>query len=485
MLARRIATVATVSALALFAAPAIAHQAVDKRLLKSLRNVPEQEISDPIGRIRRGKQLFESGTFNGNGRTCATCHGSTEEFALSPSDVAARPETDPLFVFKRIPGLLPLENETLLRQKALICENLDGFDAPCVFRGVPHTLGLSRSIQSDRGNETRAPFPLANATGWSGDGAPNDGSFRNFALGAIVQHFPKDLRRRPGIDFRLPTQQELRQMEAFQLSLGVRSELNLAAMTFRDPTVTAGKALFLGAAQARDGNTRACNGCHTNAGANDADGNNRMFNTGVALHPNAPGCLSVAIAPGDGGFRPVPVEARTVCADGHTETFRGDGTFNTPSLVHAAATTPSFHNNIANTIEDAVRFYTSDTFNASPAGGNRAFVLNENEVRQVGALLRAINARQNVIDSIAMNQRSLNEGRAIANDPIGTSIAKIEKAIEMLTRGPARLYPNSNLVGLLRQDLTFERQALAGNRNVRRTALNNAIARKTRARGLF
>ncbi len=75
---------------------------------------------------------------------------------------------------------------------------------------------------------------MTEATGWSGDGAPGDGSLRSFAIGAVTQHFPKTLNRIPGKDFRLPTEAELDALEAFQLSLGRQTEINLATMNFAD-----------------------------------------------------------------------------------------------------------------------------------------------------------------------------------------------------------------------------------------------------------
>lgn len=41
-----------------------------------------------------GKQLFEDATFDGNGRTCATCHGA-ETGTISAADAAARFAADP------------------------------------------------------------------------------------------------------------------------------------------------------------------------------------------------------------------------------------------------------------------------------------------------------------------------------------------------------------------------------------------------------
>ena len=83
--------------------------------------------------------------------------------------------------------------------------------------------------------------------------------------------------------------------------------------------------------------------------------------------------------------------------------FRGNGTFNTPSIIEAADTPPFFHNNSVATIEDAVSFYTSATFNASPASDFRRLRSRRDQVNQIAAFLRALNA----VDNIANAQRSL------------------------------------------------------------------------------
>ena len=53
----------------------------------------------------------------------------------------------------------------------------------------------------------------------------------------------------------------------------------------------------------------------------------------------------------------------------------GTGFFNTPSIIEAASTIPLFHNNSAQTIEEAVLFYTTTAFNASISGAGRGFLL--------------------------------------------------------------------------------------------------------------
>ena len=171
--------------------------------------------------IAKGREIFFNETFAGNGRTCGTCHRAEENFALSPAFIATLPADDPLFVAETNPELAEgFENPVLMREFALILENQDGFDDLANnfnMRGVPHTLAQRTSIDSAQGPRT----------GWSGDGAPGDGSLRSFATGAVIQHFPKTLARVPGIDFRLPNDEELDALEAFQLSLGRQDDLEL------------------------------------------------------------------------------------------------------------------------------------------------------------------------------------------------------------------------------------------------------------------
>ena len=142
--------------------------------------------------IAKGRDLFFNETFNGNGRTCGTCHRAEANFSIHPAFIATLPPSDALFVAEFTPALKEnFENPRLMREFALILENLDGFDDLAnrfVMRGVPHTLALRTSVASAAGPRT----------GWSGDGAPGDRSLRAFAVGAVIQHFTKRLDRVAG-----------------------------------------------------------------------------------------------------------------------------------------------------------------------------------------------------------------------------------------------------------------------------------------------
>src|ERR1043166_1967144 len=150
-----------------------------------------------------GGDLFLRETFNGNGRSCATCHAVTRTFTIDPAFIAPRPANDPLVVAETNPDLAKLEIPKEMRQFGLILENVDGFSPDptthFVLRSVPHTLSLATSAT----NPTGAPATPANRTGWSGDGAPGAGALRDFQTGAITQHYTKSLHRVAGADFRL------------------------------------------------------------------------------------------------------------------------------------------------------------------------------------------------------------------------------------------------------------------------------------------
>jgi cytochrome c peroxidase len=332
--------------------------------------------------ISQGARLFFEETFNGNGRTCGTCHPASRNFTIDAAFIATLPLNDPLFVAEFNPLLAQLERPALMRSHGLILENVDGLEDPTnkfVMRGVPHTLGLQVSLTADT---SQVPTP-AEMTGWSGDGAPGTGSLHEFAIGAVRQHFTKRLARVEGRDFRLPREHQLDAMEAFQLSLGRDADFNLALTTFLDPAVEDGKTLFVNGTGDPNAGGR-CAGCHVNAGAIATNGLNRNFNTNVedVVHP----AQSIQPFPHDGGFGSTPANP-----DG---TF-GNRAFNLTSAVEAADTAPFFHNNLVSTLEGVLGFYTGPEFNGPRAPAAR-FAFTPTQSANIANFLRAINAVQNV-----------------------------------------------------------------------------------------
>jgi hypothetical protein len=388
--------------------------------------------------IAEGRRSFFNDTFQGNGRTCGTCHREDNNLTIDPAFIATLPPNDPLFVAEFVPALaVNFENPVLMRQVGLILENVDGFgdlSTKFAMRGVPHTLALiPNTLKPAELDGTHPPFvPVApfERTGWSGDGAPAGGTLREFIIGAVTQHYPKTLNRIAGSDFILPTVAQLDSLEAFQKSTGRLADLD---------TVTTNKIRLKGEAAARGmgifndpgflpplfngpvtGAGR-CLLCHFNGGSGDffesvlLTGNtdpaiahingfvvgNANFNTGVENIPNQPADALVPPSqnPPDGGF------GQAVNPTGGL----GDGTFNTPVLVEAADTPPFFHNNSVNTIEDAVRFYTTPAFTNSTIGAllPGGISLNDQQINDVAAFLRVVNALENIRSSKSLLQRAV------------------------------------------------------------------------------
>jgi cytochrome c peroxidase len=463
--------------------------------------------------VAKGEDLFFNEEFDGNGRTCGTCHPAENNLTIDPVFISTLPPTDPLFVAENNPALnfelnggKRFEIPELMRKLGLILENVDGFEnleEKFTMRGVPHLLGISTSLDPPTipfdNSLTGGIDPPAQRTGWSGDGAPGSGSLRDFATGAVVQHFPLTLNRVPGVDFRLPTDAELDAMEAFQLSLGRQQELNLNDMTFTDLKVTLGVVLFnrldtsggaLGAGK--------CSLCHENLGANINSTfftnllgtpfpvtGNANFGTAVNDLPNLlADLIDASNNPRDGeegfGFGTVTPPG------GALPPGLCEEDFNTPSLVEAADTGPFFHNNAVETIEAAVAFYNDDAFNQSAGGtllaaidsGGIGIKLASTEVTAIAALLRTVNALDNIEFSNALLERAKYAWGHTASRRLQVAKANTEDAIDVLKGGalhPGAVKHLEQARGLIKS---------AGKRPfIRRFLIKKAIAQQKAARG--
>ena len=419
--------------------------------------------------ISSGAQLFFEETFAGNGRTCGTCHPASNNFTIDPEFIASRPANDPLFVAEFNPVLAQLERPQLMRSFGLILENLDGFSDPTrtfVMRGVPHTLGLQVAMEPDT---TQVPTP-ADMVGWSGDGSPGTGSLREFAIGAVTQHFTKRIERVSGRDFRLPRERELDAMEAFQLSLGRTADSDLTRVTFRDAAVDNGKVLFLNGTGSPNAGGR-CSACHRNGGALADNGQNRNFNTNVedVFHP----ARTIENFPKDGGF------GRTNNGDG---TF-GNRAFNTASVVEAAESAPFFHNNLAETLEDVMVFYTGPEFN-NPRAAAARFAFTQTQQDRIADFMRALNVLQN----IDVARRELQEILANQSDPqseqdtrLQTAFEDTQDGIDVLNEGA--IFPAA-VTRLIDARNRISQAQFTSDPAQRRALIQQAIAKLTEARGL-
>jgi cytochrome c peroxidase len=409
--------------------------------------------------ISLGEKLFFEDKFSGNGRTCSTCHRAEKNFTINAPFIATLPDNDPLFVAEFNPNLTELENPKLMRKLGMIKENLDGFANPAVMRSVPHTLSLSTTLTPPPDNTDILPGPSdfipLQRTGWSGDGAPGSGTLREFAIGAIIQHYPKRLNRVAGVDFRLPTDSELDALEAFQLSLGRQNDLDLNSLTMKSEIAERGRVLFMTEDTGTPGPPKRsagkCNTCHFNAGATlspkalaalgIAPGSyNFNLNIGTQAIASPPADL---IDPGnnppDGGFG----------KDGPDGGPYGDGTFNIAPLIEAPDTGPYFHHNVVPILEEAMLFYFTPDFTNSPGGVflrsldfGRGIILSGAEVAQVSAFIRVLNTVENIKSTISYENRLmyLNDYK-IRYRVFSATLAELNDAIKVLDS--ALLHPDA------------------------------------------
>ncbi len=416
-----------------------------------------------------GADSFFRETFDGNGRTCGTCHPAENNQTIDgPDFIESLPASDPLFVAEqRDPDdpISQLEVPKLMREFHLIVENVDGGENPTVkflLRGVPHSLSLATSTTPDDGTRI----------GWSGDGAPSPGTVRMFLLGAIMQHYPNvSLKREPGVDFRLPTDEELDVTEEFMLSVGRLDDVDLNGVALNNTDADSGRVSFINSG---------CNACHLNAGATAsfAPGENLNFLTEVEKLPNPaaladPTPLDAPEYPLDGGFGTADAPNRDCDDDGDLDCF-GDGTFNTAPLIEAADTDPFFHNNTALTIEDAVRFYTGPPF-PNPINFDEPTVLN------VAAFLRVMNASFNLQIAIQRNEAALeltpggfafvsNGVKATANKLLDLANDENEDALRVLTDGPKGNL-DSTATAAIKNAIALNDQAIETSGNSQRRSL--------------
>lgn len=268
--------------------------------------------------------------------TDGTCEGGVRR--VVPGDLApsvARPEgglEDPVRMRSTREGVFP-------SGRALILENIDGFENPPVFRKSPHLLNLAST----------APYGLS-------------GEFEDlpeFARGAVAQHSTRSLARSsdgPNPDFRMPTPDELAALESFMLAQTFPAgddpnRFDLARFATTEVQKRGREEFF----------SFGCSTCHggqtlsetTVSILGQSEGVNGRFNTGTA---------SVSIR----AALPCEPATETVGACGSRE-------FSTPQLFNLPSLGPYFHNGSARTIAEAVEFYASFAFGRSPAGQELIF----------------------------------------------------------------------------------------------------------------
>ena len=379
--------------------------------------------------VAKGEEIFFNETFAGNGRTCSTCHRPEDNWRITPAFIATLPDDDPLFVHEFMPEFKEnFEKADLLRAWGLILSNPNGFgdlENDYVMRTVNSLRSVRTSVEGMplEGAENQLDF-MGPLTGWAGDGAPGDGSLRSFAIGAIVQHMPRTLAREPGVDFRLPTDEELDALEAFMLTLGRQEELSLP-LPLKGDLALRGQELFID----KDQKNGRCNLCHINGGASSLQASvlpeGRIVNLGSIVH-----ATGEEFAPGK-PTELIPLD------NGYGDTHQ----FNTPPVVEAADAGPLFHSGFVKSVEEAVDIYNLDTFKNSVVGVALAkrlgteTNLSASEVIAIGAFLRVINALDNIRETTGLLESSLEKGlleNARARELIRRAAYETEDAIIVL-----------------------------------------------------
>jgi cytochrome c peroxidase len=408
--------------------------------------------------VAQGRQLFLKETFAGNGRACATCHVESNNFTIDPEFIATLPANDPLFVAEFNSALATLERPDLLRSLGLILVNADGFDPQRRFtlRSTQNVQALGNSTAPqdpsfgiDFSTNGRNPNP-PERLGWGNDAPP----LRDFAIGAIVQHFPKAMDRRAGVDFRVPTDEELDALVAYQLPLGRQEDFNLSSLELTSTLAEVGKALYLDTGNVFEPGHKNCNGCHFSAGGTAGmsfnpntpgfpklDGSPRGFNIAAATNVNeTPLALGL---PRDGGFGQIPTVFGSF---GNTEDLPPPfghfelEEFNSPPLVESADSGPFFHNHTVKDLESAVAFYGTQAFQTSIGNGGVPVSIsadpNDPEVQAISAFLRVLNALENIRSSINVVQRG--QQMSSSKDAVelaGLALAETVDAIQVLSDG--------------------------------------------------
>jgi hypothetical protein len=285
--------------------------------------------------------------------------------------------------------------------------------------------------------------------GWGNDGPP----LRDFPLVAIAQHAPTTMHRRSGIDFRVPTDEELDALAAYQLALGRQEDFDLAALELKSAIATDGKTKFLDTGNIFEPGHKNCNACHFNAGGTAAitfdpanprlDASPLGFNIASPTNVNEIPLALELMLPRDGGFGQVPTVFGSF---GNTEDLPPPfghleiEEFNSSSVVESADTGPFFHNHTVRTLEESVAFYGSDAFKAGLVGTAVPIDISADpadpDVQAIAAFLRVLNALENIRSSIDVAERGRRMTRvADLRDLSALSLAEANDALEVLSQG--------------------------------------------------
>lgn len=332
-------------------------------------------------RHREGKRLFDHETFDGNGRTCGTCHAK-ESGTLTPAEVARRAhkveqtgKADPLFQHDALDedgGIDRLAEHATIKVTLPLPWYVTLADDPTrreidVFRGVPttkNTPALDPELMHDR----RAPDLEAQALGAIEDHAQNGREPTGLELELIAEFQKSD--------------------ERFFSSDGLLAYAEGGAAPSLPPGVTEseqrGRLFFVDAPFQPPSKVGACALCHSGPMLN------QLSNFGAAVFRAPPGTRHGTVHVAERNLVENPVY-RFIVDDGLgriTEVETSDpgvllqpqhlpppfvlprsfftSFFKTPTLWGVKSTAPYFHNNAAKSLEEVVEqydfFFANDPF---------------------------------------------------------------------------------------------------------------------------
>ncbi len=363
-------------------------------------------------RVEQGRILFLFETFNGNGRTCGTCHRPEDGFGIQPDTIALMPDTDPLFVANFNLNTLVLTVDANPSDLRGIITDSNGVTATVLGGRAALTYwvyggqGMTGSVTDSNGNSgVIQSFTLGDLNGLEDpnlleggralfevnpDGFGVEPNFRKTphllnlaltspfgfsgvitdlqaqAIGAITQHNPKTLARVAGPDFRIPTQAETQAIEDFQRGIFMPADQDFTLSRFvTTEAQKRGQQLFFGEfSQAAGFNCQSCHESQVLSGLIN-------FNTNVMQLPiNGPGFDDLPREPISGPLRQ----------------------FSTLSLFGIKRTGPYMHENGVATLRDSVAFYCGPEFQGGPNGFlvNPIVCANTQNIDDVGAFMAAL-----------------------------------------------------------------------------------------------
>ncbi len=302
----------------------------------ALRHLVSQEM---------GRHLFMSETFQGNGRTCATCHVPALEYTITPAAIQAAHERDP-----EGPLFRAMDSDSgdgasyeILRRHAVFTVTLPLHprvrlaDDPLrrqivVRRAVPTVVNVALT----------PPYQL--------DGRNKD--LQEQAEGALLDHMQPPWR---------PLRQELQSLERFQLQILSPPRLEALVGLVDDPP--ADFALPLSSAAAVRGKLDFdfhCAVCHDGA-LLDRPGSQvlRPFQSVLVSERNLPGfpLLRLILTRPDGSE--ILVQTPDPGRAALTGEIQDLNAFEIRSLRGIKHTPPYFHDNSAATLEDVIQHYNT------------------------------------------------------------------------------------------------------------------------------